>query len=72
MASIIVRAPADSLGRKATKKMGRGFLDMMMHGKKTGDHIEITETIAPGAYTFGHSETPEGHISIDLTSGKEP
>ncbi len=71
MPSIIIRADDDTPDRKAVKRDGlRHFAKMQQH-KKSGDHVEITETIVPGEYTFTVSETPEGHVSLNLTPGKE-
>jgi hypothetical protein len=71
MPSLIVRADDDTNERKQVKQEGlRHFAKMQQH-KKPGDHIEVVETIQPGTYALGVHLTPEGHVSIDLTPGKE-
>lgn len=71
MPSLIIRADDDTNERKQVKQEGLRHFAKMRQRKKAGDHIEVTETIQPGTYTLGVSQTPEGHVSIDLTPGKE-
>jgi hypothetical protein len=68
--SIIIRADDDTPGRKGVKMLGKTVMHFMQTNKKSGDHIEVTERIEPGTYKFTTSED-KGHISIDLTPGKE-
>lgn len=69
--SMIVRADDDNATRKGAKMAAKLLLHAMDHGKRAGDHIEVTEAIPVGTYKLTHSETPEGHVKLDFHPGKE-
>jgi hypothetical protein len=68
MPSIIVNADDDTPDRKAVKHSGLQHFAKMNQHKKPGDHLQVTVPIPAGKYDFSVSETPEGHVSLDLTA----
>lgn len=63
----IVFHSADNLSRKAMVHMGKGFLDMMKHGRRHGDSIRVDGV---DYVISGHAVTADG-LEIDLTPGTE-